>query len=203
MKVSRSVLQDSGITPDYYDKTLSGYTGPSRHAARVSKYIKNIETYKNKGLSFLFYGTNNSGKTTLAMILCKAFLLEGLTCHVTSLRQLTDTFCKGWEDRSLIEHYEKRIKSCGLLVIDDLNKEFQNRMTAAVLDEVLRHRSNELLPFIVTTNCSPDQLGELYGPSFIALLERRAVFCEFKGKLKGSESLIDRNLKLLEEDDDA
>lgn len=196
--INKHLLLDAGITEDYHHIKLSEYTGPRLWKKRVNNYINNLAQMRKTGMSFLFYGTNNTGKTTLAMILAKAYLINGYSVTVTSLREMTDTYCSSWTDRSAIIDIDRRIKNCDFLVIDDLNKEFQNRMTTAVLDEVLRHRSNRLLPFAITTNLAKEQLLEIYGPSFVALLERRAVECEFKNNLPNSEALIKKNLALLD-----
>lgn len=196
-KVRAAQLALCGIPSDYYQCTLTSYTGPRQHRDRVKKYISHLHRFYKEGLSFCFFGENNSGKTTLAMILAKAFLINGYRVRATDLRSVTDMYCN-WEEPGSKEDFIHNVQNVDFLVIDDLNKEFHNRMTHAVLDAVLRHRSNNHLPFAVTTNASVDQLEELYGPSIVALLERRAVMLEFQRDLKNADALVDKNLKLLD-----
>lgn len=197
-KVSEHVLLECGIGRDYHKLRLADYRGPQLYKRRIEKYVEHIDQMRKEGLSFLFWGSNNTGKTTLAAIICKAYLINGYSPYITNLRDMTDTYCSAWYDRSQIVEFDTRVKNCDFLVIDDLNKEFQNRMTGVVLDEVLRHRSNMLLPFAITTNASPTQLNEEYGSSFSALLERRCVSLEFAKRAKNSESLVTKNLDILD-----
>lgn len=197
-KMRREALIAAGIFEDYHACTLANYRGPKIMRDRVRKYIDHLPKMFRTGLSFLMFGENNAGKTTLAMILAKAFLINDYSVCVTNLRELTDKFCRGWEDEDEKVDFDNRIKNSDFLVIDDLNKEFQNRMTASVLDTVLRHRSNRRLPFIITTNSLLDELENEYGRSIIALLERRCVMLEFKSQLKNAETLVNRNLAILD-----
>lgn len=197
-KVKKSTLINAGVHEDYIEATLASYRGPKVHRGHIYNYIRNMDQVRERGLSLLMFGENNSGKTTLSAILAKAFIIKGLTAKVTNLRDMTDLFTQSWKDASLKQEFDKAMRDVDLLVIDDLNKELHNKATATVLDSVLRYRSNRHKPFIITTNASIDELKEQYGPSFAALLERRCAVLEFKKSIKESDTLINKNLKLLE-----
>jgi DNA replication protein DnaC len=197
-RLRKSQLLDAGILEDYWTLTLDAYHGPKRPCRLVRQYIAKLTEMRKEGLSFLFYGQNNAGKTTLAMILAKAFLLNKLTAYCTNLRDMTDLFVQGWKSDDERRAFTDRVRDRDLLVIDDLLKELHNKATATVLDSVLRHRSNRHMPFVITTNASMDELEEQYGPSFVALLQRRCIAIQFDDNTKQSAKLVDRNLDLLQ-----
>lgn len=197
-RLRRSQLVEAGVLEDYWSLTLAKYHGPKRPCRLVTKYIDKLDEMRKEGLSFLFYGQNNAGKTTLAMILAKAFLLNKLTACCTNLREMTDLFAQGWKSEDERRAFDAKVRDRDLLVIDDLLKELHNKATAAVLDAVLRYRSNRRMPFVITTNASMDELEKQYGPSFVALLQRRCVAVQFDNNNKQAEKLVDRNLNLLE-----
>lgn len=196
--IKKSKLIAAGIHEDYFHVTLDNYRGPKHHKEHALNYISNMDEVRKHGLSLLLYGENNSGKTTLSCVIAKAFIINDYDVLVTNLREMTDIYAQGWQDVRVKQDFNTRIRNVGLLVIDDLNKELHNRATASVLDAVLRYRSNRHLPFIITTNASCDELREQYGNSFIALLERRCAFLEFKKSLKETDHLVNRNLALLD-----
>ena len=191
-------LLDAGIMEDYWPITLDNYTGPKRPLRLIQKYIQKLPDIRKEGLSLLFYGVNNAGKTSAAMILAKAFLLNKLTACCTNLREMTDLFAQGWKSEDERRAFDAKVRDRDLLVIDDLLKELHNKATAAVLDSVLRHRSNRHMPFVITTNASMDELEAQYGPSFVALLQRRCISVQFDNNSKQAAKLVDRNLDLLD-----
>lgn len=197
-KVSKVLLSRVGIPEDYFYVTLDKYTGPKRYKELVSKYLNHHKFSTSEGLGFFMYGANNSGKTTLAMIMAKFMLLNGYTVRVAMLRDIADVYAQGWSDPAVNMDFICNYRDVDFLVIDDLNKEFKNRATLAALDLVLRHRSNKLLPTVVTTNLCPEDVEAEYGRSVGALLERHFVPMEFLDGNLTSDRLIDRNLKLLE-----
>lgn len=196
-RLKKSTMLACGVYEDYFNVTLDNYRGNKNNLKHVEKYINNLDTVRKNGLSLLMIGDNNCGKTSLAMIIAKACLINGLSVKVTSLQEMTDMFTQTWQDNRSKADFNNVMRDRDLLVIDDLNKEFHNRATAAVLDFVIRHRSNRHLPFIITTNASTDELTGLYGKSFIALLHRRAAVLEFKPGMKDAEKLIDKNIAIL------
>jgi len=197
-RLRKSQLIDAGILEDYWSVTLDNYHGPKRPLRLVRQYIKKLDHMRAEGMSFMFYGVNNAGKTALAMVLAKAFLLNKLTATVTNLRDMTDLFAQGWKSDEERRHFDEKVRNCDLLVIDDLLKELHNKATASVLDAVLRYRSNRRMPFVITTNASLEELEQQYGPSFAALLQRRCLAVQFDDNDKQAAKLMNRNLDLLE-----
>lgn len=192
------MLENVGINEDYYYITLSNYTGPKRYKEMVSKYLLKHAAALKEGIGFFMYGDNNSGKTSLAMIMAKFMLLNGYAVQVTTVRDMTDMYAQGWSDPAIGLQFNNRFRDVDFLVVDDLNKEFKNRATQACLDLVLRWRSNRLLPTVLTTNLCPEDLEAEYGRSIVALIERRSIPLEFISGDLTSDALVDRNLNILE-----
>ena len=140
-RLRKSQLLDAGIMEDYWGLTLDAYTGPKRPCRMVRSYVAKMEDMRKEGMSFLFYGQNNAGKTTLAMILAKAFLLNKLTACCTNLREMTDLFAQGWKSEDERRAFDAKVRDRDLLVIDDLLKELHNKATATVLDSCLLYTS--------------------------------------------------------------
>jgi len=76
---------------------------------------------------------------------------------------LLDELRSGFNTRSAQEDRDfdmklKRIKECGLLILDDLGVEQSSVWARAKLDEIIDYRYLNELPLVVTTNMSPNKL---------------------------------------------
>lgn len=150
----------------------------------LDKYIANIDgKVYDDGLSFVFYGYNESGKTLAAIhTLCSA-IEQGLTGYYIGFKDLLHLhnnaeFAREGEESRLWHH----VLGCDFLVIDEVGKESSTTDNVlSVFEKVVKTRSSDVKPTILVTNIDfPKEQGgfkERYKNSvYNALITRYRVF---------------------------
>jgi len=138
--------------------------------------------YVEHGMGFFLWGEMGTGKTMLATLVLKDLIKRGLRCYSVVAEDLIDEFTKTWQSPEALQWYEERIKTCDVLLLDDLGKErstLKSRNT--FLNNLLRSRVQTGRTTIVTTNLDPDYLGTSYGESSLELLIEANLSKEFTG----------------------
>jgi|AntRauTorcE11897_2_1112592.scaffolds.fasta_scaffold02076_8 DNA replication protein DnaC len=120
-----------------------------------SEYVNRInqEVYDN-GLSFVFFGVNETGKTITAVhMLCSA-IERGLSGYCIPFKDLLNLYNNAEFGRepeaSKMWQY---IKDCDFLVIDEIGKESKvTENVLGVFEQIVKHRTEEVKPTIMATN---------------------------------------------------
>lgn len=150
---------------------------------KVWDYLDNTDAYVNSGMGLILFGGAGTGKTGLASLILKDLLAKGHDCYFTTFSEMIDTYTGGWNDREERAWFHKRIKNAGVLVLDDVGKEYQGRakngLPESTFDEVLRHRIASAAVTIVTTNHDMKKMQEGYGGGVMSLLQERSTTYEF------------------------
>lgn len=163
---------------------------------KVGSYLDSADAYVRAGCGLILYGEKGTGKTMLATLVLKHLLANGYEGYFTTFSEMVDTFMAGWRDPEEKRHFHRRIKNAGVLVIDDVGREFKQRRfvkgegmvefetasSEATFDEVLRHRVAASKPTIFTTNKSIDALETGYGGNILSLLRERSTTYHFTGE---------------------
>ena len=68
----------------------------------------------------------------------------------------------------------------GVVVIDDVSRERQTEYNRDRLHAILRKRNNDSLLTILTTNFSPDEWADVYGPVLSAFMQRAFIAVEVR-----------------------
>lgn len=144
-------------------------------------YLDDRQANLDNGYGMLFHGRKGSGKTALAVLLLKRLIGEGVDGYFTTFNEMIETFTSGWTDNADKAWFHRRVKNAGVLVIDDPGRERHSALPGPLLDEVIRHRTSDLRPTIITTNHTLSQFQEAYGEYVMSLLTERAHTYEFKG----------------------
>jgi DNA replication protein DnaC len=144
-------------------------------------YLQHRVAYIDNGYGLLLHGKKGSGKTGLATLLLKSLIAEGIDGYFTTFNEMIEVFTSGWTDVSEKAWFHKRIKNAGVLVIDDPGRERHSGLPGPLLDEVIRHRTSDLRPTIITTNHTLSRFAEAYGEYVMSLLSERAHTYEFTG----------------------
>lgn len=152
---------------------------------KCQSYLEKSDAYVRAGVGLILYGEMGTGKTALSTLMLKALLGTGLDCYFTTFSEMIDTYTGGWNDRDEKAWFHKRIKNAGVLVLDDVGKEYQGRaksgLPESTFDEVLRHRVAASAQTIITTNHDMTSLQEGYGGNVMSLLHERSTTYAFKG----------------------
>ncbi len=184
-----------GILEKYYPadfqsfplRDMNGTPIPKRMetAQTLVDYAARIRHHRKEGTGIFLYGMNGVGKTHLAVSVQKAAIRQGFRTQFANLAGIINLYVAGWYDSAKVDLYNKRVKNSDFLVIDDVGKGFQSErseLAPSVFDELIRYRTNRLLPTIYTTNASLTNLSERYGMSVASLIEGNAIKLYFEDK---------------------
>ncbi len=213
--VIRRMRRESGMGERYSNYRLSDFRPYESQVAAYKAASEFCEDYlagKNRGEGLLFAGNCGSGKTMLAASVAGEILerveLDELRVGwagmlgvdqwnnkddqvrfvnvVELLERLRCSFDRVEEGsaRTILERYE----TIPLLILDDLGAERVTGWSAERLYELINYRYMEVLPMIVTTNCTADELRTRLGDR---IFDRIKSMCRYT-PLTASESLRGR-----------
>lgn len=130
----------------------------------LRKYVKEIESNAKKGEGLFIHGAVGNGKTCLAsIILGEALEKEYSGCFISFVNAMS--IIRGMERGVDTENYERENLQSQFLVIDELSTsyaEVPTKSVKATLEELLRYRTNECLPTIITSNKTPKEIEETF-----------------------------------------
>jgi DNA replication protein DnaC len=142
----------------------------------VSKYVSKLPEIFDRGYGLYFCGNNGTGKTLCASLILKEALRQDFSARFTHLSEVLKMFCDGMYDRELREEYQRQILSVDFLVVDDIDKSYENtqsRFLNSSYDNLFRTRANNCLPTIITANQKRDKVLEddngIFGKSLLSL----------------------------------
>lgn len=178
--------------PDLYE------TDDTESLVFALDYLEHAENYFKAGVGLYLYGPQGTGKSSLAcLILKKAIVERGVKGYFTSFAHMFSALMEGFDDPDVRKWFDSRVRNAGLLVVDDVGREYGRKKQAVagegmkegpsaaaktLMDEVLRHRVASSLPTIVTTNLTPDDIATEYGGNVLGLLYERSLDYEVQGR---------------------
>ena len=113
----------------------------------------------------LTYGDCGTGKTHMAVAITKELLLKARKVVFTSMADLTFEIKKAFKTNaeSTEEELMKRYLKCEYLVLDDFGIEKTTEWVQQTANYLICKRDSNNMPTIVTSNLSPDEIGNAYG----------------------------------------
>lgn len=134
-------------------------------------------TYSPTGL--LFQGSPGRGKTRAAWWLLRREHFAGRSVFGLSSTEFGRLTGEQWHDdsttRRTAETTLARCRATSLLLLDDLGKQKMTERAQTELYDLLESRTNNLLPTIVTTNSTGEQLREMFSEDKAKAILRRIV----------------------------
>ncbi len=174
--VYKNVLETSGLPPEYLGKTFENFEiGPNQRAvAQIHTYLQEKKYEKGEGL--ILVGPTGVGKTHLvAAIIHELAKMEEYVVFLYTADFL-DEIRETYDDEYTGEDKFEMVRTATILVLDDLGTERMTDWAKEKITQLLNYRYNNLLPTIVTTNLSLDELRERIGErAFSRLLARSEV----------------------------
>lgn len=147
-------------------------------------YMQNLAQNYDEGWGLFMYGNNGVGKTHSSCALLKEIQKQGYSTYCILADVLKASYIDGSRfdaDNSIIQ----RVESVDFLLLEDLGKEYSGKgsgFAELCFENLLRKRSRECLPTLVTTNLSPQAFKERYKQSAASLAMECMVACEVKGE---------------------
>ena len=119
-----------------------------KNVARIRKYMSQLDKYRRKGTGLYLYGNTGTAKSVFGCIILIEALRKGYTCKFATVDQYRTAVLEKQYD--LLTNFQ----SVDFLLLDDVGREFHDSkgLVDSVLDDLIRLRSDSLLPTIMTTN---------------------------------------------------
>ncbi len=144
----------------------------------VDGYLSNLGQAMENGLSFLFFGFNGGGKSYTAKYLLYKSIEAGYSGYYTTMADLQKLYNKiSFSARAseLEEFMLEHMRTCDLLVIDELGKETLSDAFLVMMESILKGRSSRDRATILVTNIQFVKDGksdfmDRYGSSIFNLL---------------------------------
>lgn len=185
---------------EYRDASLDGYAF-SEEALKIKPTLEafaNRVQSMSKGLNLFLWSPNNgAGKTFLSYAILKAvrefsqplWRRDGPTLPCGNLKTMSINFkhfvetCKSFDEDA--KKYQEALYNADYLLIDEVssnmlsqNPHEDKRQLLVVLDD----RLSEYRPTIITSNNSPEEFQNAFGPNIYSRLQSRTEFLEVPGK---------------------
>lgn len=174
----------SGIGTTYMRLDWPDYHGPTNISEGALKYLDRLPEFHRRGLGLYFSGAFGTGKTFLANLVLKQVVLEGFTAFATTFAQTIEMYTAGWSDRDEKAYFQRKFINSEFLLLDDVGKELWNTKIAlaeTTFDAILRQRTTEGRPTIITTNLDVSDLRQGYGGAVLSLVREKSLEEVFTG----------------------
>ena len=154
---AKRILENSGISENYYDKTFDSFDYSINKAAidayTIAKtYANNFtENENSKYNSILFMGQSGFGKTHLSISIANNLMKNGIGVVYMNYREDMTFIKQNILDFNIYNKYLNRYKNARVLLIDDLFKGNITPSDVNIIFEILNYRYFNNKPIIIST----------------------------------------------------
>ncbi|MFZ4170922.1 ATP-binding protein [Enterobacter ludwigii] len=168
------LLDEAGIARRFEHCELTNYQ-PVNDAARLNlgacqRYVATWPERFKLGTGMVMIGNCGTGKNHLAVSMAKEIIRNHLaTVEITDVMRLTRAVKSTWRHRadSTEEEVIERFASLDLLIIDEVGVQFGSPTEMTILQEIINARYESILPTILISNLTFDQLKESIGERIV------------------------------------
>ena len=191
----------ANIGREYHDICLKDFDGPDtdKIVPVVQDYLSKFEDNFHYGLGLTFTGPFGTGKTFAMTCVLKELVKQGRSVYFIPFEQLINVWGDSWHDAEAKYTLEKKLKAVEVLGLDELRTDPRNAsgFLANGLDSVLRYRTANLLPTLVTTNMTSDMEKSEFARVY-SLLGAKNIRVETHGHDRRMLEVRQRNYELKE-----
>lgn len=168
------LLDNANIALRFEGCEFSNYQ-PVNDAAKKNlnacqRYAESWSERHDAGTGLIMTGSCGTGKNHLAVSMAKDIIRNHLaSVEITDVMRLTRTVKSTWRhnaettEESVLEHYISR----DLLIIDEVGVQFGSPTEMTILQEIINARYESILPTILISNLTFDQLKESIGERIV------------------------------------
>jgi DNA replication protein DnaC len=139
----------------------------------VTNYLDRWEDMQHFGLGLTFAGGYGTGKTFALCSILKALLQRGEKVYFITFDELINVWGASWSDEEQKRTLTDSLLSAAVLGLDELKTDPRNAQGFLQngLDNVIRHRTSNRLPTLITTNMLPAEEEREFPKVFSLLSE--------------------------------
>lgn len=173
MKVS-GLLNDAGIALRFQDCEFENYQivndDAEKNLAACRRYVEKWDERMKAGTGLVMVGSCGTGKNHLAVSMAKAVIRNHLArVVITDVMRIMRAVKNTWRNHSeeteegVLEFFASR----DLLIIDEVGVQFGSPSELAILQEVINMRYESMLPTILISNLTLDQMKDSIGERIV------------------------------------
>lgn len=200
-------LKRRGVPVQYHKHTyedLDDFNSPERKVVidYVKEYIKDIHQRFEINEGIFLYGSNGVGKSYIASLITLYAYRFRYTSKRCTFAEYIHEYTSLWniKDSETLEEatglFYHNYKAVEFLVIEEIGKELDTKLSPTVLEDLLRYREEKKLVTIICTNLTPKDVVERYGNSIGSLIQGNFTPIQLVGadnrkrafKLRGAKS---------------
>lgn len=178
----------SRIPAKYRAFTMGHIKHPALELSKeyIEDYLENLATNKMAGVAPLLWGSSGTGKTMLGCIVLMEALKRNYSTYFTKVGECIDLLTSSWYDEEVKQEFHAQVLSTDFLMIDDMGDEFKNlasnsNLRESTLNRILRVRTDNLRPTILTTNLDPTKIKEGYDFRIFSIIKEHAIIIPCNG----------------------
>jgi DNA replication protein DnaC len=168
------LMDDAGIARRFEECEFENYRlvnqGASKNLAGCRHYAENWPQVFETGKGLVMTGNCGTGKNHLAISTAKAIIRNHLArVEITDVMRVMRAVKSTWRHNSettedvVLEHYT----SLDLLIIDEVGVQFGSASELAILQEIVNARYESILPTILISNLTFEQLKDSIGERIV------------------------------------
>ena len=187
--ISHESLSIIGIPRKFHDKSIKDFKTYNNEGLKelksfVTEYLEDIVTRDRQSYQegILFYGSNGVGKTMLSSLILRQAYKYRWTSQRTTFVKYVDSYTSSWGNSNEPDTYWETCKKAQYLVLEEVGKEIDSKITKPILEDLLRYREEKGLVTIICTNLTIKDLEDLYGASIMSLIKGNMTPIKITGK---------------------
>jgi DNA replication protein DnaC len=112
----------------------------------------------------------------------KELIKQGRDVYFMTFDEMINVWASAWQDAEVKRQLEEKLKSVDILGLDEVKTDNRSdAFLASGLEVIIRHRTSNLLPTLLTTNMTETALDSVFTKSY-SLLSARNILVELEGK---------------------
>ncbi|HCR1072524.1 TPA: ATP-binding protein, partial [Enterobacter kobei] len=168
------LIDNAGIARRFEACEFANYQAINQDAARnlasCQRYTNSWPERLKAGTGLVMTGNCGTGKNHLAVSIAKTIIRDHLAkVEITDVMRLTRAVKSTWRHNAEMteEDVIERFASLDLLIIDEVGVQFGSPTEMTILQEIINARYESILPTILISNLTFDQLKETIGERIV------------------------------------
>lgn len=132
--------------------TFEGDNGKVKQMETAKNYVAHWQEMDSRGIGMVFWGMPGGGKTYGAAAIANALIDQGVTVRMATLGDILNRLPAMTAQDKI--QYLDALKTCGLLILDDLGMERRTDYAREQVFSIIDGRYLSRRPMLITTNLS-------------------------------------------------
>lgn len=164
----------------------------------MTNYLNNINSVFQNNQGLFLFGSNGVGKSFCSCLIVKMAYAYRYTSRRCTFMEYITEYTRLWNIKNSDEKeqaegmFYHKYKAVEFLVLEEIGKELDTKLSPTVLEDLLRYREERGLVTIICTNLEPKDVIERYGNSVGSLIKGNFTPVRIVGSDKRTQSYVER-----------